>query len=832
MKKIGLAMTIIYFILALFSLPANAFQTQVIQAAEDVPGNMSSLWAKGDLLLFFGEYLAVIGNSSRRLDSSRIHYPTADALGSLISLAPAGQNIHSDICIGSPYLRLREKQEYIAYNSLKQINEQSPSGNIILEATGSYTGFRRDKVGITTKYIFHSESGQIEILSNLQNTGSKNLEKFSYSLYFGSNSSYSFSPYDKTKFPELNFSIAVKPDHSLAWINAAPANSQKPATLAPGESLSVHYFLMAGTTSCELLEKVYQKLQISFAPTAFNYRGEFGELSELIISEAVTGQIFFRRFMSEKGISEIPLPTETYTAQVNFFPATVKKMFKVGLEKDNSFSIEAPALGKLSVQITDDLGNYVPGKITFQGIHPTSSPYFAPDDPIKSQRYWERFKNSCFPGTNGQEVSLPVGTYLVYAACGPEYTLDTRIVEILKGDFRKLTFRIKRIVDSSGLISLDPHMHTQDSDGRMDHAARVRSVVAEGVNIAVSSEHNTISDYLPAIKAQKLSRYLAYIYGNEVTISGMIHYNTYPVARIKEAKYYGAIDPLSDTTTPLFQRSRKADPNTIIQVNHPRSGRLGYFNQYQLDPESAAFALEGFDTSFDVLEVLNGPSCFSSNAESVRDWLNLLNRGYYYPLTGSSDSHGIDRSEPGYSRTYILYDGPKGADLDLTALIFAIKEGRSFASNGPIITAAVNQDYTYGDTLTDTDGSIDVELRIQCAPWVAAEQVKLIINGKRKIGLPLQQKSSGGLDIIQKQQIDLQQDSYIVFEVQGGKSLFPVLQSIAAGGRPDKVLLPYALTNPIFIDVDGNGKFDPPVKGDIELVTSIPQKNPVVEEKK
>jgi len=32
--------------------------------------------------------------------------------------------------------------------------------------------------------------------------------------------------------------------------------------------------------------------------------------------------------------------------------------------------------------------------------------------------------------------------------------------------------------------------------------------------------------------------------------------------------------------------------------------------------------------------------------------------------------------------------------------------------------------------------------------------------------------------------------------------------------------------------VDGNGKFDPPVKGDIELVTSIPQKNPVVEEKK
>lgn len=832
MKIIGLVLTSIYLILAPLSLPAPAYQTQVIQAADDVPGNMSSLWRKGDLLLSFGEYLAVIGNSSRRLDSAKIHYPTADALGSLISLAPAGQNIHSDICIGSPHLRLREKQEFVAYNSLKQLNEQAPSGNIILEASGSYTGFRGDKVQITTKYIFHSASGQIEIISSLQNTGSKNLEKFSYSLYFGSNTSYSFSPYDKTKFPELNFSIAVKRDHSLAWINAAPENSQKPATLSPGESFSVHYFLMAGITSCELLENVYQKLQIPIAPTAINYRGKFGELSELIISEAVTGQIFFRRFISESGISGIPLPAGTYTAQVNFFPAKARKTFKVGLEKDNSFSIEAPALGKLNVHIVDDSNKYVPGKITFQGLYPTPSPYFAPDDPIKSQRAWERFKNSCFPGADGQEVSLPVGTYLVYAACGPEYTVDTRLLEILKDDVRKLTFRIKRAVDTSGLISMDPHMHTQDSDGQMGHEARVRSLVAEGVDIAISSEHNTISDYLPAIRALKLDHRLAYIYGNEVTISGMIHYNTYPVARIKEAKYHGAIDPLSDYTTPLFQRSRKVDPETIIQVNHPRSGRLGYFNQYHLDPESAAFALEGFDTSFDVLEVINGPSSYSSNAESVRDWLNLLNRGYYYPLTGSSDSHGIDRSEPGYSRTYILYDGPKGADLDQTSLISAIKEGRSFSSNGPIITASVNQYYTFGDTLTDTDGSIDVELRIQCAPWVTAEQVKLIINGKRKIGLPLQQKSCGGLDITQKQQINLLQDSYIIFEVQGGKSLFPVLQSTASGGRPDRALLPYALTNPIFIDVDGNGKFDPPVTGEIELVTSIPPKTESAEGKK
>lgn len=33
--------------------------------------------------------------------------------------------------------------------------------------------------------------------------------------------------------------------------------------------------------------------------------------------------------------------------------------------------------------------------------------------------------------------------------------------------------------------------------------------------------------------------------------------------------------------------------------------------------------------------------------------------------------------------------------------------------------------------------------------------------------------------------------------------------------------IPYALTNPVFVDVDGNGKFDPPLLKKIESVSKI-----------
>ena len=103
-------------------------------------------------------------------------------------------------------------------------------------------------------------------------------------------------------------------------------------------------------------------------------------------------------------------------------------------------------------------------------------------------------------------------------------------------------------------------------------------------------------------------------------------------------------------------------------------------------------------------------------------------------------------------------------------------------------------------------------MKVLSAPWIAVDEVRLIVNGERQIIFPVQTPK----ETIQKfsqpsLSWTLSEDSYIIVEVLGKESLYPVLQRSSWSGFSANATLPYALTNPVFIDVDGNGKFDPPL---------------------
>ncbi len=360
-------------------------------------------------------------------------------------------------------------------------------------------------------------------------------------------------------------------------------------------------------------------------------------------------------------------------------------------------------------------------------------------------------------------------------------------------------------------------MHTIYSDGRVDIAERIRSVVAEGVEVAVATDHNYINDYRPVLKKLGLTDYLATLVGNEVTTGGVIHFNTYPLQPREEEERNGAINPHQDTAAPLFKENRDKFPGALLQVNHPRSGSIGYFNNCDLDPELASRAKNNLDLSFDVLEALNGPYFYSSNEQSIKDWFNLINKGYYFPLVGSSDSHTIEGGQPGYCRTYVYYKGGKGDDLDSATLIQAMREGHSFATNGPVIHFRIDGSRIPGDSFTPQNRKVAIEIKVESAPWISVNEVRLLINGKRKILFPVHNPENSVVRFSTTLSLPLEKDCTIAAEVMGNRSLFPVHQARARNGQKKNATLSYALTNPIFIDVDGNGKFDPPLSTSIDL---------------
>jgi hypothetical protein len=797
-------------------------QWKTLKNADDLPETICSTWEKGDLLITFGRHMAIFGVAARPMYSV-LNYPIGDGKGCLLSLAPAGQGIQSDICMGSPYLTLKAKARPVFYSEVTPLTAGSGGPNRI-RAAGFYRAEGGIEAQVATVYrLVAGSGGQIDITSTLTNSGSLPIENFRYSLYMGAGTRYNYSPFDRKAHPDLNFIVYPRPDHTLVRWNRNPVTGERKDVLQPGESFEIRYSVFAETDTQALLERLYREAGHRSFPTSLKLIGYKGGLYEVIIREEASGSVFFRDFVKDRDALSIPLIAGSYTAQVSFFPASEQMPFRVGAGEDNSVIMREPHTGTVHVQIQDQRGRHVPGKVTFIGLQPTRSPYFEPENPIQTGRGWENFKNSRFPGAEGTDVTLPAGTYMVHASRGPEYTIDHKILEVFKDENTALSFHIDHVLDTKGLISIDPHLHTMNSDGSMGIPERIRSLVAEGLDVAVATDHNYVNNYGPELESLGYEDILAVICGNEITVGGMVHYNTFPLQYRPDESLNGAIDPVSDSMAELFRRSRSNDPDILIQVNHPRSGNIGYFNMYALDPEKAAYALEGFETDFDVLEVLNGPSYHSTNVESIRDWFHLLNRGYTIPLIGSSDAHSIDRGEPGYSRTYVAYKGKKGTGLDVPAVISALKEGRSFASNGPLVDVKVNRKYTFGDTFTDKDGTVSVSVRVRRAPWVSLEEVRFIINGERDVILPIEGKNAERSDFTFKEKVTLTQDAYIVVEVIGKQGLYPVLQRASQSGLKEHATLPYALTNPVYIDVDGNGRFDPPWEHKIELLSEIPK---------
>ena len=806
---------IVIIVFPLF-LETSELRVSTLNDENDLPEKFCSSWKRGDILVSDSKHLVIIGSTSRPLlDSS--NYPIADALGNIISFVPSGNNTNNDLIIGEPYIRLEGKRKHASYISVKPMNRKTPDEPLTILATALFKENKGQKAQIQTIYTFFTQQGRIDITSAVKNTGKISLEELSYSLYFNAKHDYSFSPFHRKKHPELRFRTVPRKGHSLAWIslNPPPEEGQLlPGKLAPGESYEVRNTLLVGTQTSNLLQDIYQILGIIPERSVFHFKHSAEELLEIIVRDISSSSVYFRSFLKNPFSLEVPLPQGLYRVRANFFPAVQEELLLVQPEKKNECILEDLPTEKVRVKITNSQKEYVPGKVTFIGLDPTPSPYFMPENPMESGRDWEPFKNSCYPIEKGTEVELPGGTYLIYASRGPHYTIDQKAVEILKGNQQELAFVIDKVIETDHLISVDTHMHTHFSDGEVKIAERIKSVIAEGVDIAIASDHNYITDYGPTLNKLGLENYLSVMSGKEVTARGLIHYNTYPLAHKDEE----AIELLKKDVPSLFKATRSKYPEAIVQVNHPRDGSLGYFNNFQLDQDTAETALENFDTSFDVLEVVNGPYFYSNNFVAISDWLNLLNRGYYFPIAGSSDAHGIAKSEPGYFRTYVYYEGERGQGLNEIALINAIKKGHSFVSNGPLVELKIEDKYIPGDSLKVSQGTLNVQIKVQSAPWISVDEVRLIINGERKIVFNVKEERSL-LKLKEEIGLTLKKDSYIALEALGKKSLFPVLQANSWSGLLWDTPLPYALTNPIFVDVDGNGKFDPITPGKIKTIS-------------
>jgi hypothetical protein len=460
--------------------------------------------------------------------------------------------------------------------------------------------------------------------------------------------------------------------------------------------------------------------------------------------------------------------------------------------------------GGLSWEIVDvATGQRMPGKLTLMGVKGSRDPRLSGDIGHEEGDALLAY-NRIFSLSGVGVAAIPVGTYDVTASRGPEWTIQTQRLKVTR-DGVEFRAKLEHVVDTPHWVSGDFHVHAAAStDSRVPLRDRVYEFIADGVDMIVSTDHNVISDYKPVIEDLHAQHYLASATGDEISSGGWGHFGAFPLPQTEGAGH-GAINVRKRTAADIFHDVRATAPDAIIDIHHPRLERaIGYFYLGKFDDQNDRSTRKGFSYDFDAVEVLNGYQ--DTNRKSIdrvlQDWFALLDRGHLVTATGNSDTHHLTYNLGGYPRNYVLVDNDDPYVVTAGDVARGVKAHHAFFTTGPIVEFHVG-DTGIGDLAPAPGGKARASIKVRAAPWVSVSRVMIYVAGK--IDKTWDVPASEAADrFTVDYDFTVPYDCYAVVRVEGDKPLAPVV-----GGGAGVEVTPFAMTNPIFLDANVNGVYDP-----------------------
>jgi hypothetical protein len=366
-----------------------------------------------------------------------------------------------------------------------------------------------------------------------------------------------------------------------------------------------------------------------------------------------------------------------------------------------------------------------------------------------------------------------------------------------------LDFVLPRVVDSSGYVSGDFHIHAENSpDTNIEVSHRMRTAMSENLEIPCMTEHDTIFSFGPVVDAMPgAAMFVQPVDASEITTYLYGHFNAWPLTEKPDHYNHGGIEWFGMTAPGLLKLIRDSEHHdVVIQVNHPRGAGIGsYFSAVGLD--IATGTIENWDNwtdDFDAIEVFNG-GCSNGNREELLDWFDFLNRGYRISVSAGSDSHS-EFSELGSPRLYMRSEHG-GAGISHKELVDNFKNLSVFASCGPFVRFVIGNT-NLGETLSAT-GPVNALVHVEAPSYMTLSELRIIRNGEVVWSQPESEWPPGEGAVRYDGVIELDpgsEDCWYALEVTGSGGQHPITGNT-----------PYAITSPIFIDLDGNGVFDPPL---------------------
>jgi hypothetical protein len=401
---------------------------------------------------------------------------------------------------------------------------------------------------------------------------------------------------------------------------------------------------------------------------------------------------------------------------------------------------------------------------------------------------------------------------------GFEYIPFLGSIEIKAGETANLEAVLVHAVDTTGYLSVDMHVHAGPSgDNKITIPERIETVAAEGLEVVVSTDHEAVIPWQPGIDAAGLGDWVATVLGEEVTATVPEHINAFPFeprfdldARGGPVRWYGM--DISHVFAAIRERGA-----SIIQLNHPRNdcaymclidynratgeANLTHPEYLGLQPGDSLWSW-----NFDSIEYMNGNDRVFMDPKKPKstgtfeDWMSFINLGHRIAGVANTDAH--DYGVPGSPRTYFPSSTDNPAEFKLDDLVNAIKQGRVLASSGSFARVLVNGEFGMGDTAVAHGQTVDLWLHVESIPQIDVTRVKVFVNCDQVINVAL----PPGDDVVRYDghvSVPVEKDSQIVVMGFGKNRLplnFPQFNPLG---------VPRFTTNPIYVDVSGDG-YTPP----------------------
>jgi hypothetical protein len=508
---------------------------------------------------------------------------------------------------------------------------------------------------------------------------------------------------------------------------------------------------------------------------------------------------------SDGGIA-LPVPAGDYVLVVETpgrEPVTKQCTVAAGGSQREPVKLSLPPASRVAFDVTDGDGNPSPAKVQFIGAGSTPTPNLGPDQRADGCR------NLWFSVKGQFEVPLPPGEYYIVISRGPEFDAVWRTVTLAAGATAKVSARLPRVVDTKGWISADFHNHTTLSgDNSTQVEGRLAALIAEHVEFAACTEHQRITSYKPYLKAMGAEKLMATSDGIELTGTPLPlnHQNAFPLKAYPNTQFGGGPEIHTDPRVQI-QRLRDHDGGSekLVQQNHPDIGWLVY------DRDGDAVRDSGYGTLeyTDVIEVfqtsilgMKPTGTYQGNPYNnpAFNWLQLLNQGHRIPGVANTDAHHCFH-DSGTIRNWVKSATDDPAVVKEMDVVRESKQGRLVMSSGPFLEVSLNGAGPGDDLKLEGEGQLKV--RVQCPNWFDVDRVQVLLNGHPDPALNFTRGANpkmfadGVVKFDQTIPVRLPADAHVIVVAAGEHSTTgPVM-------GPGE--LPVAISNPIFVDADGDG---------------------------